>query len=110
MLCIIVESKDDVEAFKDFVPDTSQSSLPKPSESVTPPISSPVLSSSPKISSTVSAAISAITSRIKATPYAKKVASETRIDLSVFIINIIKKFNSVLSIFLYKFLIIKINL
>lgn len=87
-MCIIVENKEDVSAFKDFKAGTSeQSVLSQPSSTPAPPSFSAdqsFLTPSLGVSASVSAITDAVNSRIKASPYAKKIAAETGVDLSVF--------------------------
>ena len=75
-LCVVVPNESDVAAFKDYVPPSADSpAAPAPAVSTPPPTPAPTpvaVDTSPKSGD-----------RILATPYAKKLASDQGIDLSV---------------------------
>uniref|UniRef100_A0A1I7XG53 Dihydrolipoamide acetyltransferase component of pyruvate dehydrogenase complex n=1 Tax=Heterorhabditis bacteriophora TaxID=37862 RepID=A0A1I7XG53_HETBA len=84
LLCIIVENQNDVEAFKEFKSDdVPLSSGPLTSSpSVDKPLASNIkLASEPTMAPTPTSTLSSST-RVVATPFAKKLASEKGLDLS----------------------------
>ena len=86
MLAIIVENKDDIDSFKNYVPSAPLSSQPSPSQPLPPPQPSQSIpptykQSIPTTQQTTSTTISG--GRVLASPYAKTIATEKGIDLQV---------------------------
>ena len=91
LLCIIVESESDVQAFKDFV-DTdepvktkpeSKPSAPTPAPAAKPP-PTPQVPTQPSIG-TPTAFSTGVAGRLFASPFAKKLAADKGIDLSALV-------------------------
>lgn len=87
LLCIIVENKEDVAAFKDFVPEDDAAPAAKPGEAAAPPPppapSAPAPPPPPALSSPLPPPPSvAQGGRVFASPLAKKIAQEKGIDLA----------------------------
>jgi len=85
-VCIIVESQDDVAAFKDFVDDGKSAPAPaaKPSAAPAPP-PPPAPSAAAPIAQAVPVSMPAPGGRVFASPFARKLAAEQGLDISVFI-------------------------
>lgn len=89
-MCIIVESQEDIAAFKDFKDDGSVAaapkSAPKAAESAAPAAAPPASAPPPPVShpSPVHVATAPpVGGRLFASPFARKLAAEKGLDLSV---------------------------
>uniref|UniRef100_A0A1B6KFX3 Acetyltransferase component of pyruvate dehydrogenase complex n=1 Tax=Graphocephala atropunctata TaxID=36148 RepID=A0A1B6KFX3_9HEMI len=84
LVCIIVESESEVEAFKDYKDDGSSAVVaakPSPAPATPAPTPSPPPPPTPTFTSPVVASAPASTSRVYASPLAKKIATEKGLNL-----------------------------
>ncbi|KAL3088345.1 hypothetical protein niasHT_023905 [Heterodera trifolii] len=86
LLCIIVEKQEDVNAFKDFKGDESvpEAIEAKGTSETTKPTQKTLPTAQPEQSQPSPPNVMSDQSRVKASPYAKKLAAEKGIDLSSF--------------------------
>lgn len=89
MLCIIVENKEDVAKFKDYVDTSSPASAPAPAAAAAPAASAPaaapqtaVPAPSPAPADSSVSSVMPTGSRVMASPRARKLAAEQGVDLS----------------------------
>jgi len=83
LLCIIVENKDDISAFADFKPDSAEAapSASKPKPAAAAP-TTPAQHSAPQHPASAPTHSAGSGDRVKASPYAKKLAEEQGVDLA----------------------------
>lgn len=95
MVCIIVENEEDIAAFKDYVDDSPAGAPAKPAAAAAAPPAPPKpapAAPQPKVAAAPSApapqaSFGKSSDRIFASPFAKRLAAEKGVDLSVSVCN-----------------------